>query len=93
VPNRDGGREVFGAQTPDKLLSFAAPVMNLGLTEAFCWRGDFCNEIAHNCFVGQRFKRHLARLKSTSAGVNGSAVELYHAFFAGVGIDAGKANC
>src|SRR5262249_22281246 len=56
------------------------------------WRRDFGDEVAHQGLVGERPPHHLARLEPGRAGIDGRAVELHHAFLAGIGIDAGEAD-
>src|SRR5262245_61637131 len=60
--------------------------------KTFGGRSDFGDQIAHQRLVGQRRHLHLARLEPCRAGINSLAVEFHHAFLAGVGIDAGKAD-
>src|SRR5215471_13639140 len=58
----------------------------------FRGRRDLGDEVAHETLVGERRQRHLPRLKPRRAGIDRRAVELHHAFLAGIGIDAGEAD-
>ena len=60
--------------------------------KAFGGRRDLGDEIAHQLLVRQRRDGHLARLEPRGAGIDRLAVEFHHAFLAGIGVDAGKAD-
>ena len=60
--------------------------------QSLCRRRDLGDEVAHQRLVGKRCERHLARLEPRGAGVDRLAVELDHAFLAGIGVDAGVAD-
>src|SRR5690348_895289 len=53
-------------------------------------RRDLGDEIADERLVRQRGERHFPRLEPRGASIDGLAVELDHAFLAGIGVDAGK---
>src|SRR6266852_8326821 len=60
--------------------------------ETFRGRRDLGDEIANERLVGEWSECHLARLEPRRAGIDGLAVELHHAFLAGIGVDAGEAD-
>src|SRR5262245_7954945 len=55
-------------------------------------RRDLGDEIANERLDGERCQRHLARLEPRRARLDGGAVELDHAFLAGILADAGEAD-
>src|SRR5712691_13442829 len=60
------------------------------LAEPLRWRRNLGDEVAHQRLVRQRLHYHLAWLQPRRAGIGGGAVDLHHAFLAGIGVDAGE---
>src|SRR6266404_4724921 len=60
------------------------------LPEPLRRRRNLGDEVAHQRLVRQRLHYHLAWLQPRRAGIRGGAVDLHHAFLAGIGVDAGE---
>src|SRR5262245_25012918 len=75
-----------------RVWNMVIPSSVLSNRESFRGRRDLGDEVANEPFVGERRQRHLARLQPRRAGIDRLAVQLQHAFLAGIGIDAGEAD-
>lgn len=62
------------------------------IEQPFVARGDFGDQVVHQCFIVQRSDMHIAFAQAHGAGIGGLAFELDHAFLARIRVDAGKAH-
>src|SRR5215470_17134025 len=81
------------SRTPGYAAPMAAEISGSnGSRKPLGGRGDLGDEVAQQRFVGERGQGHFARLEPRGAGVDGLAIQLDHAFLAGIGVDAGEAD-